>query len=66
MPPGRMSLKIQVVFFLFFFFWCFFSFDDLKAVIGCLGARDVFVVASKFNSEKQAMFCIIIVVAILV
>ena len=47
MPPGAMSLKIQAVF-LFFF--------SVKNVhfrehVMCL------FVASKFNSEMQAMFC---------
>ena len=55
MPPGAMSLKIQVVFLFLFFF----SVENLQAVIGCSGSRDVFLfVASKFNSEMQAMFCI--------
>ena len=53
MPPGAMSLKTQVVFIFFFsvenlhFYW----------IIGFSGTRDVFFVASKFNSEMQAMFC---------
>ena len=52
-PPGAMSLlKIQVV---------FFPVENLQAVIGCSGSRDVFVVASKFNSEMQAMFCVRII-----
>ena len=35
---------------------CFCCF--LKAVIGCLRSRDMFVIANKFNSEMQAMVCI--------
>ena len=54
MPPGARSLKIQVVF-LFFF-----SVENVHFnwIIGFSGTRDVFFfVASKFNSEMQAMFC---------
>ena len=50
MPPGAMSLKIQVVF-LFFF-----SVENVQ-VNWFPGSRDgFFFVASKFNSEMQAMF----------
>ena len=35
----------------------FSSVENLQAVIGCWGSRDVFVVMGKFNSEMQEMFC---------
>ena len=54
MPPGAMSRKIQAVFLLFFYP------SRMCILIGLLDFREhvmCFFVASKFNSEMQAMFC---------
>ena len=52
-PLGRWVLKYSSVFFSF-------SVENLQAIIGCSGSRDVLLSRAKFNSEMQAMFCVII------
>ena len=53
MPPGAMSLKYRSFIF-------FFSPSRMCILIGLLDFREhvmCFLVASKFNSEMQSMFC---------